>query len=503
MNQPIDIIICSLPSLSLDRVPGAPALLKAAAESAGYSALGVDLSIRFFVNQCANDVATYNEMCCAFRPYEHPSAAASKLAEDWINDSIELFKQHQPKLIGLSVFTSFQHRACLMLARAIRQKLPNVKIVLGGYGLPVNSNGLLADDKIKKLDLLSPFNLLMEQQGLSDYTVLGDGLNQLIDILGIEIGFNRNVTYEEQGALFDWPMPNYDDYDLDLYLFNVHKSLPVTGSKGCVRQCTFCEIPGIFGKFKYRSGQSIADELIHLHKTYGVQVFEFTDSLVNGSLKAFEEWLTIVADYNDLQTEENKIRWFGQYICRPQKTIPKNIYSLMNRAGVTTLIIGVESGSDTVLAAMNKKMTSGDVLDELVKFEEYNIKAHFLMLGGYYNETWERYLETLSFIVKCHKYVARGVIERIDMGIPLFINDKVQLHHDADRLGIILDPYDDLNWRVEDDLTNDFVERSRRRLITQLLLDSMGVAQANESIINMKQVLSSLKNYEKKLLNVR
>ena len=145
-------------------------------------------------------------------------------------------------------------------------------------------------------------------------------------------------------------------------------------------------------------------------------------------------------------------------------------------------------------------MTVEDVFDELVMFEKYNIKANLLMLSGFYNETWDRYLETLDFIIKCQPYIAKGTIEKLSIGIPLFINDKMELGIEADRLGILIDPYNDLNWKLLNDPDNDFVERSRRRLITQLILNKLGIAQNRIAIENTYQVLDNLKRYKTDLL---
>jgi tRNA A37 methylthiotransferase MiaB len=495
MNS-IDFVICSLPPLTLERPAAAPALLKSVAESAGYSAMGLDLNAEFYVNQCQSQIDKFNEYATAFRPYEKSSPAALEKQKEWVNDCIEIFKQCNPKVVGLSVFSNFQHRAAIALSSAIRQHLPKVKIVFGGYGLNTVGNTLknfsLID--IKNIDMLKPLQQILSEKQLSDYIVMNDPLNNLVDILDKEIGQSRTLKlYEESKIMFNSPIPNYDDYKLDYYLWReTDRSLPVTGSKGCVRACTFCDVPGQFGKFKFRSGTDIAKEIIYLHQKYKVNTFEFTDSLVNGSLKSFREWLEILAEYNDTQEESNKIQWFGQYICRPQQLIPKDMYSLIKRSGVKNLVIGVESGSNEVLAAMKKGMTVEDVYSELDQFIEYGIQTHILMLSGFYNETWDRYLETLKFIVKCQHYVASGVITHISVGVPLFINNEMYLHQAADQLGIILDHNNDLNWVLRDDPENNFVERSKRRLITQLLLDKLEIPISENSITNMYQVLANL-----------
>lgn len=491
-----DILICAMPSLFLDRSPSAPALIRAAVETAGYSARTVDFNLSWFRQQCQSNMERFNELGCVFRNSEVASPQSLQAVEQWLEQTLDYIEQINPRILGLSVFSIQQHRSVWRLANAVRQKFPNIKIVLGGLGLSVGCSSLSTEPGFRKIDLVKSFHHYMKEKNLTDHVVLGQALDDLIAILEKEIGPAPNPQkFDTEGVIFSTPIPNYDDYYLDQYLWNEDRYLPVTGSKGCVRDCTFCDVPGQFGRFKYRTGQDIADEIIYLHKKYGVRIFEFTDSLVNGSLKAFREWLTVLADYNDSQPPDQRIRWFGQYICRPQSQTPKDIYALMSRSGVQNLVIGVESGSDEVLEAMRKKMKVQDVYDELAQFYQHNIKAHYLMLSSYYNETPERFIKSLDFLTQIQPWVARGVITKISLGPPLYINDKMYLYEAADELGIIIDPQHDYNWTVAHQPDNDYTQRSLNRLIIQLLLDKLGISMcgvAQEVIYSIGRRLEAL-----------
>lgn len=484
----------------VDHLPGAPALLKSAMIEAGYTAKGIDLSIEFFINQCNSDIEIQDKLSCVFNSTETPSEEALTAGQKWVDDSIIHLQKIDPTLIGLSIFSYMQQRAAYMLALAIRTHLPDTKIVLGGYGLSKSSNAFLNFPGIKKIDLIKPFNQFMIDLDLCDYAILDDPLNRLVGVLEEVVGVKNKKVFEEGKILYNTPIPNYDDYDINKYTWNNEPIIPITGSKGCVRNCTFCDVPTQFGRFKFRSGKDIAEEMIHLHKKYGIWSFEFTDSLVNGSNKAFVEWLTVLAEYNDNQPDDNKIRWTGQYICKPQATQPKGIYELMVRSGVQNLVIGVESGCDEILQAMKKQMTVKDVFDELEMFSKNKICITMLMLSSFYNETWERYLETLKFIIKCRPYVLNGTIWTISMSAPLWIYDSVPLYDQAHELGIIVDPYDPSNWKLVDDLDMDFVERCRRRLITQLVLEKLDIFQPAISNTFLQMTINHLKQYEKKLI---
>jgi radical SAM superfamily enzyme YgiQ (UPF0313 family) len=504
MNS-VDVIFCSLPALFVDRLPAAPALLKATAEDAGYSASSVDLNLEFFINQANQNTDNYNQLSLIFTPNSAATKESSEAMTQWVQDSVQYIKKVNPKIIGLSVFTVFQHRAAVALSIALRGAMPESKIIMGGYGLNVNSNGLQTSSLIKKFDLLKPFWQLAKEKNLADEVFLGTALEDLVNYLQRTLGGSNNFRekyQKEKPVLFNTPVPNYDDYKLDKYVWNDGPALPITGSRGCVRDCTFCDVGGQFGKFTFRTGKDIANEIIELSQRYNVNTFDFTDSLVNGSLKSFQEWLRPIAGYNDSVETYKKIKWYGQYICRPQTEVSNTIYDLIVRSGCVNLTIGVESGSNEVLKAMNKNMTTEDVLAELEQFKIHGIQGQLLMLSGFYNETPERYNETLKFIVKLQHYIASGAVSAISMGPPLYINELMPLHHLAEEVGVILDPTDTKNWSIEGDPSNTLVERYYRRLVAQLVLDKLGVPMNGNSILNMFQSKLSLEKMKNQIINV-
>ena len=487
----VDVLICSLPSGVINRPPAAPAILKACVEQAGFTARTEDLALNFYINQCNRDFDLYYEQTKVFEPYT--TFVSNSKVSQWLEDSCSIVNQYQPKFVALSVFSTFQHRACVLLCRKLRKLHPNIKIVLGGYGLPesvsISFAGFLSTEFAK-------FDQYMQLYKLADHYVYGEGEQTIVDILNDQV-----ISHDDVVDLNTVPVSNFDDYQLSDYIWHNIPVLTVTGSKGCVRNCTFCNVPRKFGRFRRKSGKNIAHELIALSQRYGITKFEFTDSLVNGSQKDFNEWVELLADYNDQQPSDKRITWYGQYICRPQSQIPKDIYQKIKRSGATNLIIGAESGSDAVLAAMKKNITTQDVFDELDQFEQHSLQAQLLMLSGFYNETWDRYLETLNFIVRCHRYLASGAISKIAVGMPLLIEPNGYLHQHAEELGIVIDPDNISNWKTIDDPDNNWLERLRRRLITQAVLDSMGASMTGNGIEELQLLLNQIKLYEKQLIS--
>ena len=83
----------------------------------------------------------------------------------------------------------------------------------------------------------------MVKRNLCDHDIVGEGEDKLVSLLQQSISNSYSLD-----DLYNVPISNFDDYNLKDYLYVNEILLPVTGSKGCVRQCTFCDIPTKFGK---------------------------------------------------------------------------------------------------------------------------------------------------------------------------------------------------------------------------------------------------------------
>jgi radical SAM superfamily enzyme len=163
----------------------------------------------------------------------------------------------------------------------------------------------------------------------------------------------------------------------------------------------------------------------------------------------------------------------------------------MYESGAEGLTIGLESGSNQVLAAMNKKVKIEDVDAEMELFEKYNISVVLLFIIGFYNETYENFLETLDTIFRYQKYVASGTIIRMELGHPLGITAETALYDNASTLGLTLDAVNPNLWTNENNIELTYKERVRRRLIAQIVCDKLGIPTGLTSY-NLKAIENSI-----------
>jgi len=79
----------------------------------------------------------------------------------------------------------------------------------------------------------------------------------------------------------------------------------------------------------------------------------------------------------------------------------------MRLAGCQRLSLGVESGSQKILDAIDKKITPDEILESTALAKSYGIKVRYYMMLGNRGETKETFAETLRFLERSapHEYV--------------------------------------------------------------------------------------------------
>lgn len=328
----------------------------------------------------------------------------------------------------LSVFTFNSQNFTRRFLELIRP-LTNAKIIIGGAGVE-NQQGEDFNGNIQFFD-----KELLERN-LVDYVIKNEGDVSLPNLLkGLPYNFDQLDNVAEMA------FSNFDDINFNNYK---NKTVFVTGSRGCVRKCSFCDVAYFWPKYRYRPGHNIAEEIDYHYRKYGVTNFAFSDSLVNGNMKEFREFCSLLAEKNI------PVNWEGQFIFR-NNTTDKD-WDNLKASGCKRVWVGIESGSEKVRSDMVKKFNNHALYDSIENLGKRNIKMVFLLLVGYPTETLEDYEQTLQLIRWSHNY--KNLIEiRINPAM-ILPNTPLEKYHWYDSIE---------NWKYKnEDGELDFAERYRR-----------------------------------------
>jgi radical SAM superfamily enzyme YgiQ (UPF0313 family) len=187
--------------------------------------------------------------------------------------------------------------------------------------------------------------------------------------------------------------------DILLPLPDVHLSTPSTlkdqeiwipfqSRRGCPMDCSYCSTATIEGRIIRKHDPKKVVEAITKYVEVGLDHFFFVDNTFNLP-SAYANTLC-----EQLISSKLKITW--RCILYPWK-VDDELVEKMAKAGCREVSIGFESGSEKILAKMNKKYLPADVRQISDRLKKFGIsRMGFLLFGGP-GETKETANESLEF----------------------------------------------------------------------------------------------------------
>ncbi|NJD54146.1 MAG: radical SAM protein [Candidatus Methanoperedens sp.] len=217
----------------------------------------------------------------------------------------------------------------------------------------------------------------------------------LPDVAGIAYRLNGEIQVNKDSH----PIKNYDDiplpaYDLlksfQFYYENTKHGQPFTimyTSKGCTYSCIYCTVAKT--KWKARSAESVIRELLYLKQNYNIKTVMFFDETFTMDRKRVERITQAIVD------EKLDIKWY----CNSRvDLIDMDLLEKMKMAGCGAVSLGIESGSQKIMAGTNKK-TSVEMAGEAIKMvKDAGIKVNCSFIFGLPGENWETVNDTINFV---------------------------------------------------------------------------------------------------------
>ena len=448
-------LLIAVPQLEIHRPPVSTALLAGIMHGAGHNVSCLDLNIQMYTDWGEREYYSYVDV---WEKVRQATIDEKQNIKQFLLEHLIPHCDNNTRIL-ISVFTANSQIFTKFACEVLFEHYPNCEIVLGGMGC---TNG---------------FGPLMLDTKRCTHVIYGEGEQALLNLLEGNTsypGIDNEATQQQVNDLNTTDFPDYSDINFDKYeyLYSGRREVNIVGSRGCVRKCTYCDVAAYWPKFRYRSGQNIAEEIINYYEKHGVRQFYFTDSLINGSLKAFRDMCDKLANYN--QTHKAGFSWGGQFIFKQKKTVTDDYFDMIAEAGGDQFYVGVETGSDKIRWEMDKKFTNEDVDYHLEQFRRVKLRCFFLMIVGYHTETLQDHYDNLAMYPRWQKYVATGTITGIDLSTSLMCLPNTPLERMIGSHGIIFPTMmhdasgtevpNPLIWtsKTNPDLT--FEERIRRRL---------------------------------------
>lgn len=427
------VVIAGMPLVDSMHAPlAAPAVLKASLTCAGILSTALDLNIEVLLKIKSHP--EYNSIKKFFDCQD---------AEDHITQEVSkiLFYcahrilQHQPTIIALSLLTHECQNFTLWLCLTLRQLAPKIPIVIGGPGI-----------KHLVADYSDTFRNRALSLGLIDHYISGDGDRALVEYVNENYsypGINSDI-WQPVSDLDSLPYPDWSDYNFFLYS---QSYMPVVDSKGCVRNCEFCDVIEYWSKFQSRKAENIFKEMLHQIDLYNFRDFDFRSSLSNGNLKEFKKLLDLMYQYNQHQQfRPNQLSWNASFIVRQKSQHPEEMWQQMG-ATHATLSLGIESVVPHIRTDLGKHFGNEDIDYHLEMAEKYNVKLILMIITGYPTETLEDYEFTKQWFRDRARY--NQTISRLFLSKAIIL-PGTQLHKNIPKHGIILVNNNLKRWETVD-----------------------------------------------------
>jgi radical SAM superfamily enzyme YgiQ (UPF0313 family) len=393
------------------RPPAGLGFLAGQCENVGLDYDTLDINIEI-LNRLGND--TWGVMTNLIETaWDTWPESIQKQGDDLLSDLVQQIAQSQVDVVAITVLSYAQQIWITRFLQHFKKVLKHVPVIVGGPGVSVAIPDRYNIDDQERL-----FGQYLLENQLIDFYALGEGEIVFHSFLignhsvpGLNYAGQQESWQPQLNDLDIFPIPSYKKIKMDNYQpVDGRPRVNITGSRGCVRSCTFCDVGYLWKKFRYRSGQHIANEILQHHRDLGITDFWFNDSLINGSLKSFQDLLTVLIEYKKQYPHLDSLAFGGQFIIRPQQSHPESLYKLMAKAGVQMLHVGIESGSTAVRDHMQKKFSNEDIDYHMAMCERYKIKNYFLMMAGYLTETEQDFEMTLDMMRRYQKYIINETV---------------------------------------------------------------------------------------------
>ncbi len=299
----------------------------------------------------------------------------------------EAIERLEAPLWGMSCWTA-NRRGVRMVAELIKQKHPRAHVVAGGPHVTPLPREVL--QYFKAVDTVCV--------GESDATFLeiAERVGRGEPVKGVAGTYYRDA----EGAIVQAPerdaIKDLDDLASVQSCFDTHILMT---SRGCPWNCTFCGAETSWGRgFRANSVPYVLDAMESVLSRLPVRMIQIKDDTFTTHKKRVLELCKGI--------RQRKLDFFWSCDTRVD-LLTDELLREMRLAGCQRLSLGVESGSQRILDAIDKKITVAEILESTAIAKKYGIKVRYFMMLGNRGDTAETFRETLDFLEKArpHEYI--------------------------------------------------------------------------------------------------
>ena len=299
----------------------------------------------------------------------------------------EVIRRLPADVFGMSAWTA-NRRGVKMVAECIKSHHPAAHVIVGGpHATPLAPEVLahypavdtvcVGESDVTFLELLDRLAKGASTRGVAGTYWRGDD--------GVAVQGPKRASIEELDTLAS-PQEYFDTHIL-------------MTSRGCPWSCTFCGAETTWGRgFRSNSVPYVLDAIEKALAKLPVKMIQIKDDTFTTHKKRVLELCRGIRarGIQFLWSCDTRVDMLSDELLRE-----------MRLAGCQRLSLGVESGSQRILDAIEKKITPDEILASTRLAQKYGIKVRYFMMLGNRGDDAESFHETLQFLKRAqpHEYI--------------------------------------------------------------------------------------------------
>ena len=303
------------------------------------------------------------------------------------NDFRRRVRELKPKTVGITVLSN-HFIVAHHIATICKEEVPDCRVIVGGVHAEAYPEQMLRNKNI-------------------DAVARGDGEETMADFVagrpysetqGLSYrGPNHEVIHNPIRALTkdldQYPFPAYHLIDFTKYFPGVgtYRNYPAINmlmTRGCPGKCTFCN--SALTVLRGRSPEKMVDLIQKLREEHGIRQITFYDDTFTATP------VTVRKFCHEMITRKVDVT----FVCYARGDMfSEEMAQLLSQAGCHQVLLGIESGSDKLMAAIGKPIDKAKYKRVVDIAHKYGIEVRGAFIIGHLEETKETLEETLQFAV--------------------------------------------------------------------------------------------------------
>jgi len=284
----------------------------------------------------------------------------------------------------------------------------------------------------------------MPQEALrhADQVITGEGENVILDVVEGRIT-DSVVCARPIENLDDVPFPDYS------ILKTPYKAANVITTRGCPFSCSFCSTSRMFKPYRKRSVENVMKE-IRMYKQMGFKYMNFEDDNFTADKQRAKEICRCIIK-EKLQFKETF--FFG----RTDLAKDDELLTLLKKAHLTRVLIGIESLNQASLDSINKHQSIDDIKAAALACKKHGIRLIASIVLGIDCDKKEDIRKAVAFTKQIDAYQLQPAVLTPLPGTPVydqFIKEGRMISRDwtnFDLMNVTFEPKNMTPWELQEE----------------------------------------------------